>query len=118
MISTSSDGASGSLPVGFEQEVEQARRLLGPNLTVFADERLRLDIMLQHQYHGRYVAFVDLWKDENGAKKLIRNVIAVANTPWDLESELHRLNAVNRKGLSRVFIEDTGQPPQANNGNE
>jgi len=116
MVPTHSDIAGDGQPP--EDEFDQARRLLGSDISPVVEQRLRQDVLLQRQYRGQYVAFVDRWKIQAGVRKLVRDVIAAAATPWDLEKELDRLSAVDRKALSRVFIEDFPRSPEPIEGNE
>lgn len=54
----------------------------------FTKEAIREDIRLRHYYTGKYVAYIDRWRGRTGHRRLIREVIAVADTPWDLSKLL------------------------------
>ncbi|HJT32006.1 MAG TPA: hypothetical protein VJ783_08115 [Pirellulales bacterium] len=98
--------------ISLTEEISQARKLLGEEIGEFAEERLREDLLLQRGYAGQYVAFADRWKTQAGKRKLVRTVIAAASTPWELERRLSEIPGVDRKSLSRVFLDAVVQPTE------
>jgi hypothetical protein len=98
------------MPLDFEQALSEALALRG-NVTPAEVAALRAELLMQHDYSGEYVAFVESMNQSPDHDPVaVRTVITHHRDLAQLQDELNRDDVLKRLGVAREQVRVTRCP--------